>query len=98
MGRAPEGFLSTRMEDFNVSQGEHSWVIGRGCLCQVPRLGEVGVSCEDLRWRWCRGKLLEKSPHIRGVGFTSPGSPPFASLLLSAGFPARVIFLALLTK
>lgn len=74
-------------------------VIGRGYPCQVPRLGEDGVSCEDLRWRWCRGKLLEESPHTRGVGFTSPGSPPFASLLLSAGFPARVIFLAqLLTK
>lgn len=45
-----------------------------------------------------REKLLERSLHVRAMGFSSLSSFPFASFLLSARFPAWVILLALLTK
>lgn len=67
-------------EDLNISQGEHSWATGRGCLCQVPKLGEK-VVWNKLRWRQWREKLLEKSHHVRGISVTSSSSPPLAALL-----------------
>lgn len=98
MGTAPEGFPSSRMEVLMSPKARTHGLLGGGFSARC--LGWMGKASPERMPGGDSGgeKLLERSLHVRGVGFTSLSSSPLAALLLSAGFPAWLILMALLTK